>query len=119
VIFLPYMLGERTPRWNPMAKGAFIGLGLATRRADLLRAVLEGITMNLAIIVDIFRQHVPIEAITVIGGGAKGAAWRQMMADMYDCRMGLISLMRAKLGIFGSRASSDRPEVGILGNCYC
>ena len=85
VIFLPYMLGERTPRWNPQAKGAFIGLNLATRREDLLRAVMEGITMNLGIIVGIFRQHVPIEAITVIGGGAKGRVWRQMLADMYDC----------------------------------
>lgn len=87
LVFLPYMFGERTPRWNPKAKGAWIGLSLATRRADLLRAVLEGITMNLALIVDIFRQHVPIEAMTVIGGGAKGAVWRQMMADMYNCRI--------------------------------
>ena len=87
LIFLPYMLGERTPRWNPNARGAFIGMTLATCRADLLRAVMEGITMNLAIIVGIFRQHVPIRTITVIGGGAKGAVWRQMMADMYDCRI--------------------------------
>jgi xylulokinase len=85
LIFLPYMLGERTPRWNPNAKGAFIGLSLATRREDLLRAVLEGITLNLGIIVNIFRQHVPIEAVTVIGGGAKGAVWRQILADVYGC----------------------------------
>ena len=61
VLFLPYMLGERTPWWNPNARGAFIGLNLATQREDLLRAVMEGITMNLGIIVNIFRQHVPIE----------------------------------------------------------
>lgn len=87
LIFLPYMLGERTPRWNPNARGAFLGLSLATRREDLLRAVMEGITLNLGIIVDIFRQHVPIDAITVIGGGAKGVVWRQMMADIYGCRI--------------------------------
>jgi xylulokinase len=87
VLFLPYMLGERTPRWNPRAKGAFVGLSLATRREDLLRAVLEGISMNLGIIVNIFRQHVPLDAITVIGGGAKGAVWRQMLADIYGCRI--------------------------------
>ncbi len=87
VLFLPYMLGERTPWWNPNARGAFIGLNLATKREDMLRAVLEGITMNLGIIVNIFRQHVPINAITVIGGGAKSALWRQMMADIYDCRV--------------------------------
>lgn len=87
VIFLPYMLGERTPWWNPNARGAFIGLNLATKREDMLRAVLEGITMNLGIIVNIFRGHVPIDAITVIGGGAKSALWRQMMADIYGCKV--------------------------------
>lgn len=93
VVFLPYMLGERTPRWNPNAKGAFLGLSLATRRDDLLRAVMEGITMNLGIIVNIFRKHVPIRAITVIGGGAKGAVWRQMMADVYDCRIDKLNVL--------------------------
>ncbi|MHB8954983.1 MAG: xylulokinase [Pirellulaceae bacterium] len=87
VIFLPYMLGERTPRWNPQAKGAFVGLNLATSRADMLRAVMEGISMNLGLIVEIFRQHVPLDCITVIGGGAKGAVWRQMLADIYNCRI--------------------------------
>jgi len=87
VIFLPYMLGERTPWWNPNARGAFIGLNLATKREDMLRAVLEGVTMNLGIIVNIFRKHVDIPGITVIGGGAKSPLWRQMMADIYDCRV--------------------------------
>jgi xylulokinase len=118
VIFLPYMLGERTPRWNPKAKGAFIGLGLATRRADLLRAVLEGITMNLAIIVDIFRQHVPIEAITVIGGGAKGAVWRQMMADMYDCRIEKLNYLEeaTSMGaaVIGGVAAGVYPDFDVI-----
>ncbi len=87
LLFLPYMLGERTPRWNPQAKGAFVGLNLATSRADILRAVMEGISMNLGLIVDIFRHHVPLDSITVIGGGAKGAVWRQMLADIYNCRI--------------------------------
>ncbi len=87
LVFLPYMLGERTPRWNANARGAWIGLNLATRREDLIRSVMEGITMNLGIIVDIFRQHVPLDTMTVIGGGAKSAVWRQMMADIYDCRI--------------------------------
>jgi xylulokinase len=79
------MLGERTPWWNPNARGAFLGLNLATRREDMLRAVLEGITMNLGIIVGIFRGHLPIETMTVIGGGARSEVWRQMMADVYGC----------------------------------
>ncbi len=87
ILFLPYMLGERTPWWNPNARGAFIGLNLASRREDVLRAVMEGITMNLGLIVNIFREHVPIDVIKVIGGGAKSAVWRQMMADIYGCRV--------------------------------
>lgn len=83
LIFLPYLLGERSPRWNPDARGAFIGLTLATRRNDMARAVLEGVTYNLGIIVDIFREHLPIKEMTVIGGGAKGRGWLRMMADVF------------------------------------
>ena len=87
VIFLPYLLGERTPRWNPKARGAYIGLNLEHKRADLLRATLEGVSMNLSIILDIFRQQVAIRDIVVIGGGAKGAIWREIMADIYDANI--------------------------------
>ena len=87
VLFLPYMLGERTPWWNPNARGAFIGLNLASKREDMLRAVLEGISMNLGIIVNIFRAHVPIDAVTAIGGGARSRLWRQVLADVFGCRI--------------------------------
>ncbi len=87
ILFLPYLLGERTPRWNTNAKGAFIGLAVAHKREDVLRAVLEGITLNLEIILSILRQHVDIDTITVIGGGAKGKVWRQMMADIYNAKI--------------------------------
>jgi xylulokinase len=87
LVFLPYLLGERTPRWNPDAKGALIGLTLAHTRADVLRAVMEGITLNLSIILDIFRERTPISEITVIGGGAKGGVWRKIMADVYQAEI--------------------------------
>ena len=87
VIFLPYLLGERAPRWNPDAKAAFLGLKMENERKDMLRSVLEGVTMNLGIILEILRQHLTIDEILVIGGGAKGAVWRQMMADVYDARI--------------------------------
>ncbi|MBD3304789.1 xylulokinase [candidate division KSB3 bacterium] len=85
VIFLPYLLGERTPRWNPKARGAFIGLNLEHTRADVFRSVLEGVAFNLGIILDILRKDVPdISEITVIGGGAKGEVWRQILADIWN-----------------------------------
>ena len=83
VIFLPYLLGERAPRWNVNARGAFLGLNMENTRADMFRSVMEGVSMNLAIVLDILRKHIDIDEILVIGGGAKGRIWRQIMADIY------------------------------------
>jgi xylulokinase len=85
VLFLPYLLGERTPWWNPSARGAFIGMSMATRREDLMRAALEGVSMNLNLILNIFRAQVPIDAVTMIGGGARSGIWRQIIADVFGC----------------------------------
>jgi len=91
IIFLPYLLGERAPRWNPDAKGAFIGIKMENNKADMVRSVLEGISMNLAIIIDVYRQHgYPMSAINVIGGGAKGDQWCRIMSDIWQadiCRL--------------------------------
>ncbi|UCC65137.1 MAG: xylulokinase [Anaerolineae bacterium] len=84
LLFLPYLLGERSPRWNPRARGAFIGLTIRHTRADMIRAVLEGVTMNLRVILDAFRaQGAQIEAMRLIGGGARGRFWNRLMADVY------------------------------------
>ena len=84
ILFLPYLLGERAPRWNPDAKGAFIGIKSENTRGDMIRSVLEGVTMNMNIILEALRAQVDIQEITVIGGGAKGQVWRQIMADIYN-----------------------------------
>jgi xylulokinase len=84
LIFLPYLLGERSPYWNPQARGAFIGLTIRHTRSDMIRAVLEGITMNLRIILEAFtKQGARLDAMRVIGGGARGRVWNQIMADLY------------------------------------
>ncbi|WP_010270821.1 xylulokinase [Paenibacillus senegalensis] len=93
LIFLPYLLGERAPRWDADAKGAFIGLKSENQRGDLIRSVLEGVTMNLSIILEILRKQVSIEEMIVIGGGAKGAVWRQMMADIYNAKVMVPNLL--------------------------
>jgi len=87
LLFLPYLLGERSPRWNPNARGAFIGLTIEHKREDILRSVLEGITLNLNVILDVFKQHSDIKEIIAIGGGARGKVWRQIMADVYGVRI--------------------------------
>ena len=84
LFFLPYLLGERSPRWNPHARGAFIGLTIRHSRAHMYRAVLEGVTMNLRVILDAFRaQGTGIDVMRLIGGGAAGRVWNQIMADIY------------------------------------
>jgi xylulokinase len=94
LLFLPYLLGERSPRWNPDARGAFIGLTGRHRQPDLLRAVLEGITLNLRVILEAFaRQGAAIERLRVIGGGARGAAWNQIMADIFGLPVDRLALL--------------------------
>jgi xylulokinase len=84
LIYLPYLMGERSPRWNPKARGAFIGLTIRHQRADMIRAVLEGVTMNLRLILTALQAHgVPLEAMRLIGGGGRGRFWNQMLADIY------------------------------------
>ena len=87
LIFLPYLLGERTPRWNPNAKGSLIGLTLSHKRSEIFRSVLEGVTYNLSLIVDIFRNYMSIDEITLIGGGAISEEWRQMISDIYEAEI--------------------------------
>lgn len=84
LIFLPYLLGERSPRWNPNARGAFVGLSMRHTRADMLRAVLEGVTFNLRLILEaLTRQGAAITAMRLIGGGARGRFWNELMANIF------------------------------------
>lgn len=84
LLFFPYLLGERSPRWNPDARGAFFGLTMAHQRSDLVRATLEGISLNLRVILDSFlEQGAHIPEIRVIGGGAKGQVWRTILANIF------------------------------------
>ena len=85
LLFLPYLLGERTPYWNPNARGAFIGLTRGHTRADLTRAVLEGAVFGLRTIIDTFiEQEVTIGAVRVIGGTARGRLFCQIQADVFQ-----------------------------------
>jgi len=85
LLFLPYLMGERSPHWNSAARGVFLGLTLSHNRADMIRSVLEGVGFNLRIILDAFlAQGIQIPAIRIIGGGARGALWRQIFADIFN-----------------------------------
>jgi xylulokinase len=84
LLFLPHLIGERSPHWNPLARGAFVGLTMSHGRAEMARAVLEGVAFNLRMILDAFlEQGADIQAMRLIGGGARSSPWRQILADVY------------------------------------
>lgn len=87
VLFLPYLLGERAPRWNPDAKGVFFGMTATTTREQMLRSVMEGIVMNLGICFDILKEQTPIEEILLIGGAARSSQWQRGIADIFSTRV--------------------------------
>ena len=102
LLYFPYLLGERSPWWNPDARAVYFGLTMGHTRADIIRATLEGITLNLKVILDSFRQQgAQINGIRVIGGGAKGRAWRQIMANIYGIPVQRPALM-AEATSFGA-----------------
>lgn len=82
LLFLPYIMGERSPKWNHLARAGFIGLDMTHTRGDMIRAAMEGVTLNLGLIVDIMRDMgVTIDEMVLIGGGARGEIWRRNLAD--------------------------------------
>jgi xylulokinase len=84
LFFLPYMTGERTPHFDPHAKGAWIGLTVRHGRAHMIRSLLEGATYAMRDSLELIREMgAPIEQIRVSGGGARNALWKQIQADIY------------------------------------
>lgn len=83
LVFLPYLLGERTPIWDPHARGAFIGLSGGHHRGHLYRAVLEGVAFAFRQMAEIVAEAgSPIREVIAVNGGAKSPLWRKIFADV-------------------------------------
>ena len=81
LLFLPYLSGERTPLDDPYARGVLFGLSEASSRADVARAVMEGVALTLADARDCLTEAgARIERVGLIGGGAKSLLWTRMIA---------------------------------------
>lgn len=81
--WLPYLMGERTPHLDPTARGGWIGLTAKHTRADLVRAVLEGVSYSMKDCLHVIEQMgVDARTVRASGGGARSAFWRQMLADI-------------------------------------
>ena len=82
VIFLPYMRPGGAPHFDLSARGAFVGLNLTVKKADLIRAALEGIALNVRIMLQHLEEKRVFDNIRIIGGGAKSDLWRQIFANV-------------------------------------
>lgn len=88
VYFLPYLMGERSPHNDPAARGAFIGMHMDTDRADLTRAVLEGVAFGLRDSLEIAREKgLEISRSRLCGGGAKSPLWRKILAAVLNLEL--------------------------------
>jgi xylulokinase len=85
LIFVPYMMGERSPIWDPYARGVFFGLSLSTTRADMIRAILEGAAYGLRQMFEIAEARIGHSAgqVIAVGGGAQNPLWTQIKADVW------------------------------------
>lgn len=86
LLFLPYLMGERSPLLDSDARGVFFGLSGMHQKRDLLRAVMEGVTYSQRACLDVLRgMGVSFDEMLACGGGGSSAFWRQMLADVYGC----------------------------------
>ena len=93
LLWAPYLMGERTPYLDPHARGALVGISAAHTRAHVIRAILEGVAFSLRDTLTIFAElKIPVESIRLGGGGARGALWRQIQADVYGMPVGLLEV---------------------------
>lgn len=82
---LPYFTTAGTPTFDPDAFGAIVGLSLSTSRGELIRALLEGVSMEIRMNIELLREAgVPVDELKAIGGGARSEYWLRLKADVFN-----------------------------------
>lgn len=88
LIYLPYLMGERSPVLDPEARGVFFGLSARHGKAEMTRAVLEGITLSQRHNLEVLQEMgIEPEELAACGGGGRSPFWRQLLADILKCRV--------------------------------
>jgi xylulokinase len=101
LLWLPYLMGERTPHLDALARGMLFGVTAAHTRAHVIRAILEGVAFSLRDSLEIFKeQEIPVEEIRASGGGSRNFTWRQIQADIYGKE--LVTLRTSEGSAFGA-----------------
>jgi xylulokinase len=88
LLFNPSLAGGSSQEPSPSIRGGFFGLDLRHTRDDLVRAVMEGVALNLGAVLAILRGYVRLDQeMLLVGGGSRSALWRQIFADVYGMRV--------------------------------
>ena len=83
LVFLPYMAGERSPIWNPDAKGVFYGLDFSKTKGHMVRACMEGVALSLRHNLEAAKEAgAEVEVLRAMGGSANSILWTQIKADI-------------------------------------
>ncbi|MCI5699218.1 MAG: xylulokinase [Lachnospiraceae bacterium] len=91
VFYLPYLMGERSPHNDPMARAMFIGMSMDTTREEMTQAVLEGVAFGLRDSLEVARSlNIPIERTKICGGGAKSPLWKKIIANVMNLKVDVI-----------------------------
>jgi len=118
LFWLPYLMGERTPHLDATIRGGWIGLTARHKRADLIRAVIEGVSYSQRDCLDIIEDlGVAVNSVRASGGGAQSAFWRRLLAGILHKRVVTLETQEgsaygaALLALVGTGAFSNVPEV--------
>jgi len=84
LLFLPYLLGERAPIWNPNARGSYFGINIKHERQHFIRATIEGILYEIYSIGKTLQEHSSINSLTANGSFASIPVCTQMLADIFN-----------------------------------
>jgi xylulokinase len=117
LFWLPYLMGERTPHLDPQARGGWIGLTAKHTRADLIRAVMEGVCYSQKDCLDaIGKLGIAATSVRASGGGARSPFWRQILADVFGKRVARLETQEgsaygaALLAMVGTGEYTSVPE---------
>jgi len=114
LIFLPYLNGERTPYWDPVARGVFYGIGLQSEKADFIKAIMEGVSFALRNNIETVEAlGIKVDEVRAVGGGLKSQHWLNILGKILrkmvttvsvrdTANLGNILLCGKALGIYSS-----------------
>jgi xylulokinase len=125
LIFHPYLMGERTPYWDPYLRGDFLGINARHRRDHFARAILEGVAFSIRDCFEVVSNlGQAVTEILIVGGGSKSSLWCQIVADILgkelnkpfveDAAFGAAVLAGIASGMFSDWHDAIRSKGNIL-----